>query len=270
MPNFYAHLLFGREVSKLLSPARQRTLLRQWDSFCCGNFGPDPLYFYVGSRHGAEVRQAGIRLHHGSGRTALEAYRQPVKEGRPYAVAFAAGYLLHYALDSRMHPYVLSTVAKGQVTHFALEGEFDRYLLRRDGQAYPDALPRRPVTREMLAAASCMAPEVNPRVYEIALRRFRMVSCRIGSWAGGPMRHVINAASFLPPARGIRGSIPEPQLDPEMRARLREMEQIFRGAVPEAAKLLEDCFQAMEEDRPLPEGLDRDYSGNEVVEHGVY
>ena len=45
MPNFYAHLLYGREVCRKVQPSLQRTLLRQWDTFCCGNFGPDPLYF---------------------------------------------------------------------------------------------------------------------------------------------------------------------------------------------------------------------------------
>ena len=93
MPNFYAHLLYGREVCRKVQPSLQRTLLRQWDTFCCGNFGPDPLYFYVGGRQAGAVRQAGIRLHHGTGADALEAYRQPVKMGRPNAAAFAAGYL---------------------------------------------------------------------------------------------------------------------------------------------------------------------------------
>ena len=186
MPNFYAHLLYGREVCRKVQPSLQRTLLRQWDTFCCGNFGPDPLYFYVGGRQAGAVRQAGIRLHHGTGADALEAYRQPVKMGRPNAAAFAAGYLLHYMLDSRMHPFVLKTVAEGEVTHFALEGEFDRHLLLRDGRAYPDAMPERPVTKELLQAASYMAPEVTPDHYRVALKRFRMVSCRIGSWPERP------------------------------------------------------------------------------------
>ena len=76
MPNFYAHLLFGREVSRRMPPELQRTLLRQWDAFCCGNFGPDPLYFYVGGRHAGAVRQAGIRLHHGSGSPVLRHLRR--------------------------------------------------------------------------------------------------------------------------------------------------------------------------------------------------
>ena len=50
-----------------------------------------------------------------------------------------------------------------------------------------------------------------------------------------------------------------------MKRRLREMEKRFYDAVPHAAALLEDYFRAVKEDRPLPEGLDRDYSGNEVT-----
>ncbi len=270
MPNFYAHLLFGREVSRRMPPELQRTLLRQWDAFCCGNFGPDPLYFYVGGRHAGAVRQAGIRLHHGSGRAALEAYRQPVKEGKPCAAAFAAGYLLHFALDSQMHPYVLRTIADGTVTHFALEGEFDRRLLRQDGRAYPDAIPQRPVPPELLRAASYMAPEVTPDVYRIALKRYRMVSCRIGNWAGSPVRHVVNAASVLPPVRGIRGSVLEQEPQGDMLRYLRNMEEIFAAAVPHGAALLEDFFAAVEEGKPLPAALELDYSGNEVDDIGIH
>lgn len=264
MPNFYAHLLFGRQVSRLLPSELQRTVLRQWDSFCCGNFGPDPLYFYVGGRHAPAVRQAGIRLHHGSGRQAMEALRPAIAENRSCAAAFGAGYFLHYYLDSRLHPFVLKTVAAGQITHFALEGEFDRYLLQRDGRAYPDALPERPVSRELLLAAASIAPEVTPENYRVALRRFRMVSCRIGGWAGTPVRHVINAASYIPPARLLRGSVPGQKPQGEMLDALMEMDRQFRGQVPEAADLLIETIRALGNGGALPAGLDTDYSGNEV------
>ena len=216
------------------------------------------------------MRQAGIRLHHGTGADALEAYRQPVKMGRPNAAAFAAGYLLHYMLDSRMHPFVLKTVAEGEVTHFALEGEFDRHLLLRDGRAYPDAMPERPVTKELLQAASYMAPEVTPDHYRVALKRFRMVSCRIGSWTGTPMRHVVNAASHLPPVRKIRGSVLEQEPGGVFVEHLARMDDIFAAAIPEGAALLEEFFRCVECDLPMPAGLRTDYSGNEEITDGIH
>ena len=200
----------------------------------------------------------------------MEAYRQPVKAGRPNAAAFAAGYLLHYVLDSRMHPFVLETVAKGEVTHFALEGEFDRPLLRRDGRAYPDAMPERPVTKELLQAASYMAPEITPEHYRVALKRFRMVSCRIGGWAGTPMRHVVNAASHLPPVRKIRGSVLEQEPSGVLVEYLSRMDALFAATIPEGAELLEAFFRCVELDLPMPAGLYTDYSGNEEITDGIH
>ena len=169
-----------------------------------------------------------------------------------------------------MHPFVLKTVAEGAVTHFALEGEFDRHLLQRDGRAYPDAMPERPVTKELLQAAACMAPEITPDYYRVALKRFRMVSCRIGGWAGTPMRHVVNAASHLPPVRKIRGSVLEQEPSGVLLEYLSQMDRIFTEAIPEGASLLEEFFRCVELDLPMPAGLDTDYSGNEVATDGIH
>ena len=169
-----------------------------------------------------------------------------------------------------MHPFVLKTVAEGEVTHFALEGEFDRHLLLRDGRAYPDAMPERPVTKELLQAASYMAPEVTPDHYRVALKRFRMVSCRIGSWAGTPMRHVVNAASHLPPVRKIRGSVLEQEPGGVFVEHLARMDDIFAAAIPEGATLLEEFFRCVECDLPMPAGLRTDYSGNEEITDGIH
>ena len=169
-----------------------------------------------------------------------------------------------------MHPFVLKTVEAGQVTHFALEGEFDRHLLQRDGRAYPDAMPERPVTKELLQAAAYMAPELTPEQYRVALKRFRMISCRIGSWAGTPMRHVVNAASHLPPVRKIRGSVLEQEPSGVLVEYLTQMDRIFAAAIPEGAELLAEFFRCVEQDLPMPAGLGTDYSGNEVATDGVH
>ena len=84
------------------------------------------------------------------------------------------------------------------------------------------------------------------------------------------MRHVVNAASYLPPVRGIRGSVLEQQPDREMDRLLRQMDQRFDAAVSGAKTLLPAYFQCVEQGLPLPEGLDTDYSGNEVTTNGVY
>lgn len=270
MPNFYAHLLFGRQVSQSVSPSLRRILVREWDSFCCGTFGPDPLYFYVGGKGASAIRQAGLRLHRGSGKDAMECFRRPIQRGSPYAVSFASGYLLHYLLDSRLHPYVHQIVDMGNITHFALEGEFDRYLLLRDGQAYEDAIPEKLMPEGFYETAAQMAPEVTSKIYQISLRRFRMTSCKLGTWAGGPLRHVLNTASVLPQARSVRGAILGREPTGEALEHLDHLRSLFQTAALEAVDVLEVFLEDVRLDQPLTGPLEKNYAGKEVENDGVY
>ena len=97
-----------------------------------------------------------------------------------------------------------------------------------------------------------------------------MVSCRIGNWAGSPVRHVVNAASVLPPVRGIRGSVLEQEPQGDMLRYLRDMEELFAAAVPRGAAMLEGFFTAVETGKPLLEAMMLDYSGNEVDDIGIH
>lgn len=269
MPNFYAHLLFGRQVSQAVSPGLRRVLVREWDSFCCGTFGPDPLYFYVGGKQSSAIRQAGMRLHRGSGKEAMECFRRPIQREFPYAVSFAAGYLLHYLLDSRLHPYVHQITDRGNITHFALEGEFDRYLLLRDGQAYGDAIPEKLMPERFYMTAAQMAPEVTPKIYQISLRRFRMMSCKLGGWAGGPLRHVLNTASVLPQARSVRGAILGKEPQRETMEHLDHLRRLFQSAADEAVGVLEEFLEDVQLDRALSGPLNTDFAGKEVESDGI-
>ncbi len=270
MPNFYAHLLFGRQVSERISPALRRTLKREWDSFCCGNFGPDPLYFYVGGKQSAAVRQTATRIHHGTGRAAMECFRRPLQKGLPFAASFSAGYLLHFLLDSRLHPYVHQAIAQGKITHFALEGEFDRYLLLRDGQAYPDAIPEKQMPESFYMTAAKMAPEITAKIYQSSLKRFRQVSCTMGAWGGTPAHHILNAASVLPRIRSVRGAVLGKEPQGETMEQLDHMRELFQKAIPIAAKTLENFFACVQRELPLTGPLDVDFSGSEVEGIGVH
>lgn len=270
MPNFYAHLLYGRQVFEQIAPSLRRVLGAEWDSFCCGCFGPDPLYFYIGGRPSAQLREAGLRLHHGSGRDAMERFRRPVKRNMPYAASFSAGYLLHYILDSGVHPYVRQVTEEGKITHFALEGEFDRYLLLRDGRSYPDAIPEKELPERFYDAAAGMTPELAPDDYRIALKRFRMVSCRMGGWAGTPVRYMVNAASIVPQIKAVRGAVLGKEPRGDALEYMDRMRRLVQEAVPVGVRELERFFDDVDQGRPFSNRLDRDFSGNEVDDYGIH
>ena len=84
------------------------------------------------------------------------------------------------------------------------------------------------------------------------------------------MRHVVNAASHLPPVRKIRGSVLEQEPSGVLVEYLTQMDRIFVAAIPEGAALLAAFFRCVEQDLPMPAGLGTDYSGNEVATDGVH
>lgn len=268
MPNFYAHLKLCETVAERVSPELREILLRDADAYLCGGLGPDPLYFYRGVGMG-RIRRAGLSIHHGSGAAAMEPFREPVKEKRPFAAAFAAGYLIHYLLDVRCHPFVKKIAAEGKYTHFALEGEYDRYLLRRDGLDYPAALPKKAFPAEFYALAAEMAEPVTPEIYKKALGDFRWVSLKIGAWTGTPVRSLVNAVSRIPPARPLRGMIPGKAPDPKLPRYLLTLDRLLHSAADTAAAELEGFFRAVREDAPLSRRLGRDFSGKET-EDGLH
>lgn len=270
MPNFYAHLQLCRRVEQQVSPELREILLRDHDAYLCGGFGPDPLYFYIQGPGAGQVRRAGLDLHHHSGAAAMERFRVPVKEKWPYAVAFASGYLLHFLLDARCHPYVNQVAGRGIYTHFALEGEYDRYLLRKDGTDYASALPKKEMPPEFYALAARMADPVTPAIYQKALADFRWVSLKFGAWAGKPVRHVVNAASHIPPARPIRGMILGSQPDVKLERYMLTLDRLCASAAETAAVELGRFFGAVEQDMPFSEALGRDFSGNREEQDGIY
>jgi hypothetical protein len=270
MPNFYAHIRFCLAVRQQLPPKLRAILTAERDAFLCGGFGPDPLYFYTGSKGPGTMRQVGVSLHHGTGAAALEPFRQAVLGEKPYGVSFAAGYLLHYLLDAQCHPYVKAVAQEGELTHFALEGEYDRYLLKKDGLSYRAALPQRELPETFYETAACMAPQVTPEVYRQALRSFRLVAVKLGDWAGTPLHYGVNALSRVPKASPLRGMILGKKLLTAQEPHVAALDQCCQEAVPLALVELGRFFEAIRQGMPFSEALGRDFSGREEIKDGIH
>lgn len=260
MPNFYTHLCFAREVRDRVSPELQRRLRGEWDSFQIGNFGPDPLYF--GS---SDLRHAGLKLHHGTGAEALEVYRRAIGMDKPYAVSFAAGYFLHYFLDSRMHLLVYRAMEEADLTHRSLEGELDRLLMEQDGVSPREAFPNSPMPEAFYMMAARMVPGVSPEEYRSSLKNFRRVSLVLTGTTGTPVRYAVNAASHIPGARGMRGAVLSKAPAGNIGPYLREMEEIFAAAVRSAPDALERFLSDAKTGQTFDTTLLCDFSGKRDV-----
>lgn len=79
------------------------------------------------------------------------------------STGYGAGFLCHLALDSACHGYVDDRAADGPISHMAIEGEYDRMLMERDGlnAAEQSPLPSAPANRAVWEAG---VPGLCPRL----------------------------------------------------------------------------------------------------------
>ena len=239
MPNYYAHLTFGRRVLPELPALLRGSLAREESAFLVGCLGPDPLFFYRPLTP-SRPRVAGIALHHAPFRAPAETLLTLVKEGAPFAGSYAAGFLCHFALDSTCHPLVAEAVAGG-LSHSAVESELDRALMAAQGL---DPLKRTPLPRfdlppAFFVTAASLFSGVSPAAFAEALASFRRV-CRLqtrtaGTWVYRAMDRLGSRFSSL---GALRGSVLTPRPD--------------QACVPAAAMLLE---RLEEEIRPTARAI---------------
>lgn len=256
MPNFYTHLRFARETFAQLSPELQTSLNPEYDSFLLGNFGPDPLYF-----GGKILREQGLSLHNGSGRAALGVYKTAMERNTPYARSFAAGYFLHFLLDSGMHPLIYEAMEKTGLTHRNLEGELDRMLISWDGCGRKEAFPSFSTPEFFLMTAARMAPGISPQAYQRGLQNFRRVSLGLTASTGTPLRYAANGLSRITKIQGLRGAVLAREPESEAIKWLLRLEGRYGEILSTAPQTLTEFLTVGLKSRELDFMLDRNFSG---------
>lgn len=158
MPSMYAHHCFGGLVLSLLPREVQGTIQQCRDEYEIGLQGPD-IFFYQDPLGWGRIPQYGNALHKKSGREffsdALEQYfkwyieeneeesKNLTKQGKEYltknkeaeqSAVYLYGVVCHFCLDSTCHPVINDIDAAHIATHAELEGDFDRYLIAKEGR----------------------------------------------------------------------------------------------------------------------------------------
>lgn len=144
MPALYAHKRFGDAVMAELSGEVKGIIKKYPLQFRIGLQGPDPFFFYrpIIKTH---VTEFASEMHGENADVFFKKARKVIREkgmnSREYA--FILGFICHFALDSECHPYVNEIAEELGVGHMEVEGEFEKYLLRKDKK---DAL-RHPIAK---------------------------------------------------------------------------------------------------------------------------
>lgn len=139
MPSTYAHYRFGAAMLAAMPADARRTIGRFRRLYDVGLHGPD-LFYYCDPVLMGRLRPLGPKYHQQTGREFFQRVCRVARlEGSEAAAAYLYGVLCHYALDSACHPLVVEQAEKGPACHTAIEREFDRFLLEKDGKLPPES-----------------------------------------------------------------------------------------------------------------------------------
>lgn len=134
MPSTYAHCRLGKEIISRLNPQEREFIKENLHLYQAGLHGPDILFYYD-ALHPNGVNKIGNLLHQESGRKFFSRCSEKLDESfhKDASLAYIYGVLAHFALDVSCHGYVNELTAATDLQHTEIEGEFDRYLMLKDG-----------------------------------------------------------------------------------------------------------------------------------------
>ena len=231
MPALITHDFFGRSMLRdtledgplagLVGDSRDER-----DAFLLGNQGPDPLFYAAAVPWLARFRSVGSQMHDEKPAELLCAMRRAVDmlppDERPVGLAYLAGFVCHYGLDSTPHPFIFAqqyaicdagvpglTRADGTEVHAVIESELDEMTLyTRTGLTIETYAPQHEVLRarssvlDVVSRLYCYAVLVTygtsvPRtMFAACVRSFRRVQ-RFFHSPTGQKREIVSGIERL-------------------------------------------------------------------------
>ena len=241
MPSTYAHRRFGADVLQQLPAALQDQIGKNRALFDVGLHGPDLLFYYHAAKSNP-VSALGNAMHEQPGRVFFERARGVVQQAkdRDAALAYALGFVCHFALDSTCHPYVEAYVRESGVSHCEIETEFDNALLREDGYD-----PMKFFTASHIKPSRQRAEVVAPfyegvTVDETLAAMKGMISVHHMLQAANPVKRWVVLAGMRAAGKYefMHGLVANPQPNPKCVQSSRKLEELYKTAVPLAVRLI--------------------------------
>ena len=247
MPSTYAHRRFGANVLEHLPDELRAQLEQNRELYDIGLHGPDLLFYYHAAKSNP-VGALGNAMHEEPGRVFFDRARRVVhcEADRDAALAYALGFVCHFALDSICHPYVGKFTRESGVTHCEIETEFDNMLLRRDGY---DPLK------------FCTASHIHPSE-QTALEALKgMISVHRLLQASNPVKRwvVLTGMKVVGKYDMLHGLVANPQPNPKCVKSGKRLEELYAQALPLAETLILEFVAKLDTDEPLDKAYDHTF-----------
>ena len=262
MPSTYAHRRFGANVLDHLPTELREKLEARRELYDIGLHGPDLLFYYHAIKS-TPISALGNAMHEQPGRIFFDRARNVVRAApdREAAMAYALGFVCHFALDSTCHPYVERYTRESGVTHCEIETEFDNMLLRRDGYD-----PMKFFTASHIHPSAENARVIAPFYEEIseqdALESMKgMRSVHKLLQASNPAKRwvVLTGMKVVGKYDSLHGLVANPQPNPKCTESDRQLDALYAKALPLAEKLILEYVAKVDTDVPLDAAYDHTF-----------
>ena len=262
MPSTYAHRRFGADVLVQLPRELREKITPYRPLYDMGLHGPD-LMFYYRALQSNPVNRLGNAMHEQPGRVFFTRARGVVNTARNKnaALAYALGFVCHFALDSTCHPYVEQFTRESGVTHCEIETEFDNMLLRRDGYD-PLTFFTASHIHPSAANARVIAPFYKDISEQTALEALKgMILVHKVLQASNPVKRwvVLTGMKVLGKYDGMHGLVANPQPNPQCTESNRKLDALYAKALPLAERLILEYVAKLDTDEPLDAAYDHTF-----------
>lgn len=262
MPAYYAHHRFGAQVLEILDPELRTVAENHRAQFQIGLQGPDIFFFYRPHTKN-RVSKYGHHLHEISARPFFQHAFRVIEEkgvsGKEYA--YLLGFICHYILDSQCHGYVAEMIEKTGVEHLEIEEEFEKMLLRMDGED-PMSFPMGDLVPQDSRTAEAIAPfyeNITAETAAQALSDLRSVK-RLLTAPNAAKRGLINTALRMSGHyASLKGLMHQKKDNPKCAESNAGLLERFEAAVPIAAAMMKSYDDSLRTGSRLDSRFDRNF-----------
>lgn len=261
MPSTYAHKYFGDRILRRGPRALKGLTPAQKELFAIGLHGPDILFYYKALTVN-RVNTVGFEQHEKPaadffGPAAALVRAMPAGERGP-GRAYLMGFLCHFALDSACHGYIEQKIHVSGVTHTEIEGEFDRCLMAEQGldPVRQDLTGHIRPTAENSRVIAPFFSTVTPEEVEKSLRSmifYNRLLVAPSAWRRNLVKAVLKLSGNYTEMHGL---LINPQPDPRCADSCVRLKKLMDRAEERCLTLMEGYLPCLEEERPLPAGLE--------------
>ncbi len=195
MPNVLTHGLMANQTKQQMSESRVLSAIKAHENvYLFGSNGPDFLFYFnvwpwLDQDKATCVGDIGELMHREKINAFVDtmvaiAQKQTSKENQDIMIAYIAGYLCHWALDSVTHPLVFyrsgDLMGKAKYDHYRYESAIDSKIVQH---VYQDKLSKYPTRKFMNMSkyqekvVAFLVSHAVEKVYDITLTKDDCLTC---------------------------------------------------------------------------------------------